>query len=87
MIAHKSSFSDRLKDALISAGYVKKDGTANVNKFAVEKNFTAQTVRNWTEGREPRLSEFFRLCDALGVEPRWLAIGEEGGRERSRAVR
>ncbi len=80
------SFSDRLKAALISAGYKKKDGSPNVNKFAVKHGFSAQSVRNWTGGTEPKLADFFRLCDVLEVDPRWMAIGEEGKEARQRKV-
>ena len=79
----ESSLANRLIETIRSRGYRKKDGTANVNKFAVSKGFSVQSVRNWTGGIEPRLPEFFRLCDALEIDPRWLAIGEyEEGKEQ-----
>lgn len=44
-------------------------------------NVTAQTVRNWEEGKgSPRFEHAKALCEVLGVSPHWLVFGREKGR-------
>lgn len=70
-------FTKRLLQTIKGAGYVKPDGTANISGWCrTHLGFTSSNFTPWKRGFEPDAPMLFRLADALGVDPRWLLLGE-----------
>jgi transcriptional regulator with XRE-family HTH domain len=56
-----------------------KEKGKNLAKVAERMDLAESTIRSWTNGtREINLSDFFRLCEAGGVDPAHVLFGKIG---------
>jgi hypothetical protein len=76
-------FGDRLRESIRKAGFQKKDGSANISRFARKHELVGESVRGWVNGREPSLRDFAVLLKGLPVNALWLIMGEEPESEAS----
>lgn len=66
-----STWNERLNWALRERGMTK---AALARACKIER----ASITEWTNGKtkDPKIQPFFLACDALGIRPRWLALGE-----------
>jgi transcriptional regulator with XRE-family HTH domain len=84
-----AEFSERLKDALLKAGYSTKPG-----KVAREFNthnpgvmVVAESAKYWLSGRSiPRQERLHGLAKLLGVTPAWLLFGDAAGSDHVKSL-
>ncbi len=70
-------FTKRLLYTIKASGHVKQDGTANISGWCkTHLGFSSSNFTPWKRGYEPDAPMLFRLADALGVDPRWLLLGD-----------
>ena len=73
----KSGFSERLAASLLAGRYVTRKQTPDYRRFGLKNGIDTSYLYRWLYmGQEPRAASLFHLADALGVDPRWLACGD-----------
>lgn len=73
-----SGLGSRLKQAMIAAGYVMKDGDADCQRFGMKHGWLPNYLYRWTkEENTPDETNLRRLAAALNVTPWWLMFGDE----------
>lgn len=72
-------FAERLRDAMISAGYNSQRSTSGVNihKLAEITGYSAQICRKYLRGQAiPESVKLVEIAAKLNVSPGWLLFGE-----------
>lgn len=72
-------FSERLKQAMIAAGYVTERGTPDVPAFLRVCPYDPRMFYPWLAGRVPELETLTRLAETLRVSRAWLLLGDGDG--------
>ena len=73
-------FGERLRVALIAAGYVRPSGKPDVPAFIAQHGYDPRGFYPWLRGvRTPELDTLTRLAEALNVSRAWLLLGDGAG--------
>lgn len=72
-------FSDRLKQAMVAAGYATKKGKPDVPAFLRVCPFDPRMFYPWLRGRVPELDTLTRIAEELHVSRAWLLLGDGEG--------
>jgi|SRR5262245_22154579 len=67
----------RIRERLLSLGYVKADGEPDVQRFCWDHRFGTTHVYAWLADRMTPFKDLIRLCTALECSAEWLLTGEE----------
>ena len=79
---HFPGTAERLRLALIEAGYVDAQGGPDVPRFIREKHYDPRVFYTWVNVKKPRTpsgSYLSRLCADLGTRIEWLLLGVRAG--------
>lgn len=80
-------YSDRLREAMLQAGYKTADNTPDVPRLAKAIGLTRQAVTKVVDGSTKffTIPNHFKAARTLGVRPEWLGLGEAPMREPTQA--
>ena len=75
-----STLAERIRAAMAQAGI------ANPTQLARKMGVSRQTVQNWVSGRTDKITPemLYKLCDAVNVNGRWMAMGGDHSPVRPR---
>lgn len=84
---HYDGIGERLEQALIAAGYVRKDGRPDKGRFVRTVKFDGRYFYAYLKGRTPTGEWLEKLCADLKITRSWLLHGEGVGPAVRRAAR
>src|SRR5262245_2011775 len=68
---------DRIRERIVALGFTTKDGSADVQRFALAKGYLPNYLYRWGTDTTPDRDNLLRLAKDLECSPAWLLFGVE----------